>query len=72
MKRYFQLRDDLTIRGRWRVSSVLFPSGAEPLLDGAEPVSSSGPLVGIVSCAGRVLDFTLTSFNVPLATSNLA
>jgi hypothetical protein len=72
MTRYFQLRDDMTIRGRWHVCEVMFPSGEEPLFDTGEPVSLSAPLVGTVSHAGRVLDFTITSFNAPLATSSIA
>ncbi|WP_437293712.1 imm11 family protein [Sorangium sp. So ce426] len=72
MTRYFQLRDDVTIRGRWHLSDVLLPTGAEPLFDAGEPVRDSGPLRGTVSHTGSVLDFTLTSFNVPIATSSLA
>ena len=72
MTRHFQIRDDMTIRGRWHLSDVLLATGVEPLLDAGELVHDSGPLRGTVSHAGRVLDFSLTSFNVPVATSALA
>src|SRR5438045_7142107 len=71
MTRYFQLRDDVTIRGRWHLSDVILATGTEPPLDAGRIVRESGPLRGIVSHPGRVLDFTLTSFNVPVATSNV-
>lgn len=72
MTRYFQLRDDVTIRGRWHLSDVVLATGAEPLLDAGKLVRDPGPLNGTVSHPGRVLEFTLTSFNVPIATSSLA
>lgn len=72
MIRYFQLRDDLTIRGRWHLSDVRLPAGTEPPLDTCKPIIDPEPLVGTVSHMGRVLEFTITSFNVPIATSGLA
>jgi hypothetical protein len=72
MSRYFQLRDDVTIRGRCHLSDVVLPTGSEPLLDAGKLVSESGPLNGTVSHPGRVLDFSLTSFNAPVATSSIA
>ena len=72
MIRYFQLRDDMTIHGRWHLAEVLLPSGEEPLLDVGIPLHDVGPLEGTVSHTGRVLDFSLTSFAVPVATRKLA
>lgn len=72
MKRYLQLRDDLTVVGRWHVSDVLLPNGSEPSLDAGEPMHDLEPLVATVSHPGRVLDFTITSFNIPLVTNRLA
>jgi hypothetical protein len=71
MTRYFQLRDDVTIGGRWHLSDVR-SSEAEPVLDEGVPLINPGRLVATVSHAGRVLEFTVTSFNVPVATSWLA
>lgn len=72
MMRYFQLRDDVTTRGRWHLSEVLLPTGVEPLLDAGVSIWPSGALTATVSHAGRALEFSLTSFNVPIATSKLA
>jgi|JI10StandDraft_1071094.scaffolds.fasta_scaffold40125_5 hypothetical protein len=72
MTQYFQLRDDVTVHGRWHVAELLLPSGEEPLLDTGVPLRNPGPLAGTVSRPGRVLDFSLTSFSVPVATKRLA
>lgn len=70
--KYFRLRDDVTIQGRWHLSGVVLATGVEPLLDAGKLVRESGPLSGAVSHPGRVLGFTLTSFNVPVVTSSVA
>lgn len=70
--RYFRLRDDMTIQGRWHLSAVRLQTGVEPLFDVGVPLSVSGPIEATVSRTGRVLEFSLTSFNVPIATSRLA
>lgn len=54
------------------MAEVLLPGGAEPPLDAGIPLNDSGPLTGRVSHAGRVLDFSLTSFSVPVVTARLA
>lgn len=54
------------------MSDVLLPTGLEPLLDAGVPLGGAERLAATVSHAGRVLDFSLTSFNVPIATSRLA
>jgi hypothetical protein len=51
---------------------VVLVTGAEPILDAGRIVSESGPLKGTVSHPGRVLDFTLTSFNVPVVRGRVA
>ncbi len=72
MTKYFELFDDMTIRGRWHLSDVLLPNGVEPRLDGGVHLLDTSPLQCRVSRTGRVLDFCLTSFNTPVATSSLA
>lgn len=72
MMKYYQLRDDVTIRGRWHLSDVLLPSGAEPLLDMGIPLDNFEPLKGTISHSGLPLEFTLTSFNVPVTNMSLA
>ncbi len=72
MTQYFRLRDDITLPGRWHLAELLLPSGGEPLLDTGVPLRDPGPLTATVSRPGRVLDFSLTSFSVPVATKKLA
>jgi hypothetical protein len=72
MTRYFELFDDMYIHGRWHLGDVLLPTGEEPLLSRATPLGQEGRLLVDVSHGGRVLDFTLTAFNVPVASSALA
>jgi hypothetical protein len=69
---YFHLRDDVAIHGRWHLSDVLLPDGSEPPLDSGTTIHDRAPLTAIVSHPGRVLEFTLTSFNVPVVTPGLA
>ncbi|MGK4000933.1 imm11 family protein [Sorangium sp. So ce1024] len=72
MRRFFVLRDEMTIKGRWHLGEIRLRSGWEPLLDAGHRLDAAEPLRGEVTHAGRVLDFSLTSFNVPVATTALA
>ena len=36
--KYFRLRDDVTIQGRWHLSDVVLATGVEPLLDAGKVV----------------------------------
>ena len=62
----------MTIKGRWHLGEIRLRSGWEPLLDAGHRLDAAEPLRGEVTHAGRVLDFSLTSFNVPVATTALA
>ncbi|AUX29369.1 uncharacterized protein SOCE836_014580 [Sorangium cellulosum] len=62
----------MAIKGRWHLGEVWLCIGLEPLLDAGHRLDASEPLRGEVTHAGRVLDFSLTSFNVPVATTALA
>lgn len=72
MKKFFQLRDDLAISNRWHVSDVLLQNGSEPVLDAGVRLQYSGHLLGRISREGCFLDFSITSFNVPIASIRLA
>lgn len=71
MRRFFQLRDDVTVAGRWHIGQVRTEDGTEPLLDAGKPFDGSEALFAEVTTAGGVLDFSLTSFAVPVATRQL-
>lgn len=72
MTRYFRLLDDVTIPKRWHLGSAALSDGTEPRLRvGLRFDSSEAPGIPVTH-AGRVLDFSLTSFAVPVATKKLA
>jgi hypothetical protein len=71
MRRFSQLRDDMYIGGRWHLGEVSLPGGETPVLDAALPFSSTHLLEGRVSHPGVALDFSLTSFGVPVASKRI-
>jgi hypothetical protein len=69
---YFQLRNDMTVRDRWNLGAIMLPGGTEPQLeDGVFYEELAVPSVSVTH-TGRVLDFSLTSFNVPIASLPIA
>lgn len=72
MRRFFLLRDEMHIKGRWHLGEIRLRGGLEPLLDAGHRLDTTEPLRCEATHAGRVLDFSLTSFNVPVATTALA
>lgn len=69
--RFFKLSDDVTVPGRWNLDEVCSPDGDEPpLADGIH--CPNGGLVAVVGQKGMALDFSLTSFGVPIARSRTA
>jgi len=69
--KYYELFDDLAIPGRWHLGSVCAVDGFEPPLASGVHCSCDLLLVGVHH--GRVeLDFCLTSFGVPVASTILA
>jgi hypothetical protein len=72
MGHFYQLRDDMTVAGRWHIGEVRTKNGFEPLLDTGTPFHGSEALFAEVTRGGRVLDFSLTSFAIPVATRGLA
>ena len=68
---YFELLDDMTVPGRWHLSSIHTTDGGEPRLRGGIGCSDES-LRTEVSHPGVELDFCLTSFAVPVARCPLA
>jgi len=72
MKTYFQLRDDMTSKDRWHLGVVQDRGGAEPVLGAGERYDGDEPLVVDVDTPGCVLEFSLTSFGIPIASGAVA
>lgn len=73
MKRtYFRLEDDITIPKRWHLGVASLNDGTEPRLRVGLRLETNETLSVPVTHPGRVLDFTLTSFAVPVMTKTLA
>lgn len=72
MMRYFELLDDVTVPGRWHLGELTLADGSEPRLRAGIRLEREGDLRATVSRPGRVLDFSLTSFAVPVASNGLA
>lgn len=70
--RYFRLTDDLSIPGRWHLGEVTYADGSEPMLREGLRLEYSAPLEVELQEPGRILDFSLTSFAVPVARTALA
>lgn len=71
MTRYFRLLDDVTVPKRWHLGSATLADGTEPRLRAAIRFESSETPSIPVTHTGRVLDFTITSFAVPVANRRL-
>jgi hypothetical protein len=71
MTAFYRLLDDVAIPGRWHLGEARSPDGDEKWLDAGEPCEED-ELVVEVTHPGVVLDFSLTSFNAPIAARALA
>lgn len=72
MTMYFRLVDDMTIPKRWHLGSATLSDGTAPRLRaGIRFDFFEAPNI-LVTQAGRLLEFSLTSFGVPVATKKLA
>jgi hypothetical protein len=70
--RYFRLVDDVNIPGRWHVGEITGADGASHEFDAGAAVDVEGALSAGVTHEGRALEFSLTSFAVPVASRALA
>ncbi|MBK8252065.1 MAG: hypothetical protein IPK82_05290 [Polyangiaceae bacterium] len=69
---YFRMLDDMSSLNRWHVGEITLPDGSEPQLRIGVPLSSDLPLTATVHHEGPALEFSLTSFAVPIVTEKLA
>jgi hypothetical protein len=70
--RYFDLTDELSIPGRWHLGDVMRGGDSMKVkLESRRPVAD-GPVDVMVTDKGRSLDFSLTAYNVPIASDRLA
>lgn len=67
---YFDLFDDVHIRGRWHLGNITLSNGAWTHLLSAAP--AAGVLHTSITHGRLALDFCLTSFAVPVARAGLA
>lgn len=70
--KFYHLRDDILVPGRWHLGEVVDSEGSEPLLDSCLPFAGDKALSLGVTHSGVALDFSLTSFGVPIAKDRLA
>jgi hypothetical protein len=70
--RYFQLVDDVHVPGRWHIGDVSASSEPVPDLLSKQRLATDIALSAPVSHRGRVLEFCLNSFGVPVAKRTLA
>lgn len=73
MRKYFRLLDDVHVAGRWHLGEVLRHDSDLPFeLWAGAPVPAEGLFHVQITHSGVALDFSLTSFAVPVANSKLA
>ncbi len=72
MRRYFRLFDDITVPKRWHLGAATLADATEARLRAGLCFEFSEAPNIPVTHAGRPLDFTLTSFAVPVANGRLA
>lgn len=70
--KYFDLVDDMSSLKRWHVGEIILPNGTTPDLVRGIKLTVPEPLSANVHHTGRVLEYCLTSFGVPIATKSLA
>lgn len=70
-RRYFKLQDEVA-EGRWRVGEVHDATGAIPRLIRGRRIETPVAYCARVTHEGALLEYFVTSFNVPVATETLA
>ncbi|MCP3140935.1 imm11 family protein [Pyxidicoccus xibeiensis] len=75
-KRYFDLFDDMTVRGRWLLGTPTDVQGREVddpwMFQRGERLPDPGPLNLPVTVPGRALDFSRAAFGVPVVHARVA
>lgn len=72
MRQYFSLLDDMSSTRRWHLGAAFLADGTEPRLRAGLPFDSVEKPTIAVSHAGFALDFSLTSFSVPVMSERLS
>jgi hypothetical protein len=72
MSEFFKLSENVEVPGRWHLGTIRTTDGKIPRFIAGIPFTGNHELDAEVSHPGRVLDFCLTSFAVPVATNALA
>jgi len=74
--RYFDLSDDMAIRGRWLLGTPTDLQGREVedpwMFKKGKPLPEQGPLKLPIDVPGKALDFSLGGFSVPVVHSRVA
>ncbi len=75
-RRYFDLSDDMSIRGRWVLGTPTDPQGQEVedpwMFYKGQPLPELGRLKLSMDVPGRALDFSLTAFAAPIVHTRVA
>jgi hypothetical protein len=69
---FFHLTDDVNIPGRWHIGVLHTVDGEEASLRRGERYEGPQPLVADVTHPGVMLEFSLTSFAMPVISNRLA
>lgn len=69
---FFELDDAVEIPGRWHLGDAALSDGTEPNLFDGHRFDTSRILAVDVQYAGRILDFSLTAFAIPVVSARLA
>lgn len=70
--KYFELFDDVSVPNRWHLGVVTLADGTEPRLISGAPLDPESDVAIPISRPGRALDFSLTSYAVPVANRSVA
>lgn len=72
MRKFYRFRDDMNIPGRWHLDDPIDDEGSDPRrFNRGITVDARSALSIDVQVSGMPLDFTLTAFVVPIASSRL-
>lgn len=70
--RFFELKDDVNIVGRWHLGDITTEMGEPPRLRAGIPFAEESCLSAEITHKGNPIEFCLTSFAVPVAAATLA
>ena len=71
MSGFYRLQDDVHVPGRWHLGDIRLHDGEEVFLNLGQRVELATPPFVAVSVRGRALEFSFTSFAVPVTSAGL-